>query len=55
MSLKHVDIESAMRRLAERRIETAMEEGKFDNLAGKGKPLDPKVERERWRARVNHG
>jgi hypothetical protein len=40
MSLKHVDIESAMRRLAERRIEEAMREGKFDNLAGKGKPLD---------------
>jgi hypothetical protein len=40
MSLKHVDLESALRRLAERRIEDAMREGKFDNLAGAGKPLD---------------
>jgi hypothetical protein len=40
MSLKNVDIESAMRRLADKRIEEAMREGKFDNLAGKGKPLD---------------
>ena len=40
MSLKHVDLESALRRLAERRIEDAMREGKFDNLAGSGKPLD---------------
>jgi ribosomal protein L40E len=40
MPFKHVDMESAMRRLAERRIEEAMREGKFDNLAGKGKPLD---------------
>ena len=40
MSLKDVDIESALRRLAERRIEEAMREGKFDNLPGAGKPLD---------------
>ena len=40
MSLKDVDIESALRRLADRRIEEAMREGKFDNLAGMGKPLD---------------
>jgi hypothetical protein len=40
MSLKHVDISSALRRLADRRIEEAMKEGKFDNLAGVGKPLD---------------
>jgi hypothetical protein len=40
MSLKHVDIQSAMRRLADRRIEDAMKEGKFDNLSGTGKPLD---------------
>ncbi len=40
MSLKNVDIESALRRVADRRIEEAMREGKFDNLAGKGKPLD---------------
>src|SRR5690242_17011124 len=40
MSLKNVDIESALRRLAERRIEEAMKEGKFDNLPGMGQPLD---------------
>ena len=40
MSLKHIDMESALRRLADRRIEEAMREGKFDNLEGKGKPLD---------------
>lgn len=40
MSLKDVDIESALRRLADRRIEEAMREGKFDNLPGHGKPLD---------------
>jgi hypothetical protein len=40
MSFKHVDMESALRRLADRRIEDAMREGKFDNLAGAGKPLD---------------
>jgi hypothetical protein len=40
MSLKDVDITWALRRLADRRIEDAMKEGKFDNLAGKGQPLD---------------
>lgn len=40
MSLKNVDIVSAMRRLADRHIEDAMKEGKFDNLEGAGKPLD---------------
>src|SRR4051812_4053683 len=40
MSFKNVDIESAMRRLADRRIEEAMREGKFDNLPGAGKPLE---------------
>jgi hypothetical protein len=40
MSFKNVDMDSAMRRLADRRIEEAMREGKFDNLAGAGKPLD---------------
>ena len=40
MSLKNVDITSALRRLADRRIEDAMKEGKFDNLAGMGKPLN---------------
>ena len=40
MGLQHVDIESALRRLADKRIEDAMKEGKFDNLPGAGKPLD---------------
>jgi hypothetical protein len=40
MSLKHVDFESAFRRIAECRIAEAMEEGKFDNLPGKGEPLE---------------
>lgn len=40
MSLKHFDIEWAMRRLAERRIEDAMQDGKFENLSGAGQPLD---------------
>ena len=40
MNLKHIDIESALRRLADRRIEEAMREGKFDNLPGAGKPID---------------
>jgi hypothetical protein len=40
MSLKHVDMESAMRRLADRRIEEAMREGKFDNLPGRGQPIE---------------
>lgn len=40
MNLKHVDIEGALRRLADRRIEEAMREGKFDNLPGAGQPLE---------------
>jgi hypothetical protein len=40
MLFKHVDIEGALRRLADRRIEEAMKAGKFDHLAGAGKPLD---------------
>lgn len=40
MALQHVDLTAAMRRLAERRIEDAMREGKFDNLPGAGKPLE---------------
>ena len=40
MSFNNLDMESAMRRLAERRIEEAMREGKFDNLPGAGKPLE---------------
>ncbi|HEX8521236.1 MAG TPA: DUF1992 domain-containing protein [Tepidisphaeraceae bacterium] len=40
MGLKDVDFDSVFRRLADKRIEDAMREGKFDNLAGAGKPLD---------------
>ena len=40
MSLKNIDMMSAMRTLAERRIEEAMREGKFYNLAGKGQPIN---------------
>jgi hypothetical protein len=40
MSLKDVDLENAFRRLADRRIEEAMREGRFDNLAGAGQPLE---------------
>ncbi len=40
MSWQHVDIEGALRRLADRKIEEAMAEGKFDNLPGRGKPLE---------------
>jgi hypothetical protein len=38
--LKHVDMSSAMRRLAERKIEEAVQNGKFDHLEGAGKPID---------------
>jgi hypothetical protein len=40
MSFRHIDIASALTRLAERRIEDAMKEGKFDHLPGAGKPLE---------------
>ena len=40
MAWHNVDIEGGLRRIADRRIEEAMAEGKFDNLAGAGKPLD---------------
>lgn len=40
MSLKDVDLENAFRRMAERRIEDAMREGKFDDLEGMGEPLE---------------
>jgi hypothetical protein len=39
MSLKDVDLTSAFRRLAERRIEDAIKEGKFDNIQGMGEDL----------------
>ena len=40
MPFKHIDMEAALRRLADRRIEDAMKEGKFDHLPGAGKPID---------------
>src|SRR4051812_37041408 len=40
MSLKNIDIGAALRRLADKRIEDAMKEGKFDNLPGAGQPLE---------------
>src|SRR4051794_26563290 len=43
MGLQNVDMGAALRRVAEKRIEDAMKEGKFDNLPGAGHPvnLDP--------------
>lgn len=38
--MRTFEIDSAMQRLAERRIEQAMREGKFDNLPGRGRPVD---------------
>jgi hypothetical protein len=40
MALYNIDIEACLRRMADRRIEEAMEEGKFNNLAGMGQPLE---------------
>jgi hypothetical protein len=40
MGLKDIDLDTALRRLAERRIDEAMREGKFDNLHGAGQPLN---------------
>jgi hypothetical protein len=40
MGLKDIDMDAALRRLAERKIEEAIREGKFSNLPGFGKPLD---------------
>jgi hypothetical protein len=61
MLLKNVDVESALRRIADRRIEEAMREGKFDNLPGAGKPLNlepmPAEENARmtwWMLRILH-
>jgi hypothetical protein len=39
--MRHIDIDNALRRVADRRIEEAMREGKFDNLPGRGLPCDP--------------
>ena len=40
MSFKTVDFDNLFRRIAEKRIEDAIAEGKFDNLPGMGQPLD---------------
>ncbi len=37
---KHVDMSSALRRMADRKIEEAIQNGKFDHLEGAGKPLE---------------
>jgi len=34
-----MDISAVLRRIAERRIDDAIKEGKFDNLSGAGRPL----------------
>jgi hypothetical protein len=39
MSLKDIDLDAALRRLADKRIDDAMREGKFDNLPGHGQPI----------------
>lgn len=40
MSFKNLDLEAALTRLAERRIDEAMNAGKFDNLPGAGQPIE---------------
>jgi NADH pyrophosphatase NudC (nudix superfamily) len=40
MSFKNLDIDNALSRIADRKIEQAMREGKFDNLPGAGRPLN---------------
>ncbi|MDB5295682.1 MAG: hypothetical protein JWO31_1665 [Phycisphaerales bacterium] len=40
MGLRDMDIEGVLHRLADRKIEQAMREGKFDRIEGAGKPLD---------------
>jgi hypothetical protein len=40
MGISGVDLGSALRRLADSRIEGAMRQGAFDNLPGAGKPLE---------------
>jgi len=40
MSFKDLDMTVVLRNLADRRIEEAMKEGKFDNLPGMGQPLE---------------
>jgi hypothetical protein len=40
MSLKDIDLTAALHRLADRKIEQAIQEGKFDRIEGMGQPLD---------------
>jgi hypothetical protein len=40
MGLKDIDIEAALSRLADRRIEEAMKAGLFDHLPGMGEPIE---------------
>jgi hypothetical protein len=40
MSLRNIDFDAAFRRVADRRIEEAMKEGKFDSLPGMGKDIE---------------
>ena len=40
MAFKDVDLASALHRLADRKIEQAIQEGKFDRIEGMGRPLD---------------
>jgi hypothetical protein len=40
MGLQNIDMSAALRRLAEKRIEDAIQEGKFDNLPGAGQPVN---------------
>lgn len=40
MALHDIDFGGIFRRMVDRRVEEAMEEGKFDNLPGAGAPLE---------------
>jgi len=40
VGLRDIDFDSVFRRLADKRVEDAMAEGKFDNLPGKGEPIE---------------
>jgi hypothetical protein len=52
MPLKDIDFDGVFRRLAERRIEEVIKEGKFSNLPGEGQPIELETERQRLRART---
>lgn len=59
MSLPNIDIEGGLRRLADRRIEEAMKEGKFDRLELAGQdieieplPADEKARMTWWALRI---